>query len=99
MAVGSGTNLAWLNQFRRLRVRYEKRADIHEAFLALACALLCWNTLQKDAYTSAAAGLTSFSRSQHLTISRLELGGISVQVDHGPAVSPTKSCKGKLLVD
>ena len=21
---------AWLNQFRRLRVRYEKRADIHE---------------------------------------------------------------------
>ncbi len=22
---------AWLNQFRRLRVRYEKRADIHEA--------------------------------------------------------------------
>jgi hypothetical protein len=30
---------------------------------------------------------------------RLELGGISVQVDHGPAVSPTKSCKGKLLVD
>jgi transposase len=40
---------AWLNQFRRLRVRYEKRADIHEAFLALACALLCWNALQKDA--------------------------------------------------
>ncbi len=32
---------AWLNQFRRLRVRYEKRADIHEALLALACALLC----------------------------------------------------------
>jgi transposase len=28
---------AWLNQFRRLRVRYEKRADIHEAFLLLAC--------------------------------------------------------------
>jgi transposase len=26
---------AWLNQFRRLRVRYEKRSDIHEAFLAL----------------------------------------------------------------
>jgi Transposase DDE domain len=38
---------AWLNQFRRLRVRYEKRADIHEAFLALACALLCWNVLQR----------------------------------------------------
>jgi hypothetical protein len=38
---------AWLNQFRRLRVRYEKRADIHEAFLALACALVCWSVLQK----------------------------------------------------
>jgi hypothetical protein len=36
-----------MNQFRRLRVRYEKRADIHEAFLALACALLCWNALQR----------------------------------------------------
>ena len=28
---------AWLNLFRRLRVRYEKRADIHEAFLLLGC--------------------------------------------------------------
>ena len=36
---------AWLNQFRRLRVRYEKRADIHEAFLSLGCALLCWRSL------------------------------------------------------
>src|SRR3974390_3650959 len=34
---------AWLNQFRRLRLRYEKRADIHEAFLLLGCALICWN--------------------------------------------------------
>jgi transposase len=29
---------AWLSQFRRLRVRYDKRADIHEAFLSLGCA-------------------------------------------------------------
>ena len=28
---------AWLSQFRRLRVRYDKRADIHEAFLSLGC--------------------------------------------------------------
>jgi transposase len=28
---------AWLNQFRRLRLRYEKRADMHKAFLSLAC--------------------------------------------------------------
>ena len=36
---------AWLNQFRRLRVRYEKRADIHEAFLSLGCILICWRLL------------------------------------------------------
>jgi len=36
---------AWLNQFRRLRVRYEKRADIHEALLALGCILICWRFL------------------------------------------------------
>jgi transposase len=38
---------AWLNQFRRLRVRYDKRADIHEAFLSLACALICWHAMQE----------------------------------------------------
>ncbi len=37
--------LAWLNQFRRLTVRYERRADIHQAFLTLGCALICWNAL------------------------------------------------------
>jgi transposase len=38
-------SFAWLNQFRRLRVRYEKRADIHEAFLSLGCILICWKFL------------------------------------------------------
>jgi transposase len=38
---------AWLNQFRRLRVRYYKRADIHEAFLSLGCALICWQSLRR----------------------------------------------------
>ena len=37
---------AWLNQFRRLRLRYEKTADMHKAFLSLACALICWNFLR-----------------------------------------------------
>lgn len=37
---------AWLNQFRRLRLRYEKRADTHKAFLSLACTLICWNYLK-----------------------------------------------------
>ena len=34
---------AWLMHFRRLRVRYEKRDDIHQAFLIIACAMICWN--------------------------------------------------------
>ena len=38
---------AWLNQFRRLRVRYDKRADIHEAFLSLGCALICCRSLRE----------------------------------------------------
>jgi transposase len=37
---------AWLNQFRRLRLRYEKKAEMHKAFLSLACALICWKFLQ-----------------------------------------------------
>lgn len=38
--------LAWLHQFRRLRVRYEKRADIHEAFLTIGCIMICYNFIQ-----------------------------------------------------
>ena len=37
--------LAWLNRYRRLTVRYERRADIHEAFLHLGCSLICLNYL------------------------------------------------------
>ncbi len=31
---------AWLNRFRRLAIRYERRAAIHLAFLSLGCALI-----------------------------------------------------------
>jgi transposase len=34
--------ISWLHQHRRLRVRYERRADIHDAFLKLGCAMICW---------------------------------------------------------
>ena len=37
--------------FRRLRVRYDKRADIHEALLSLGCALICWQSLRKTSMT------------------------------------------------
>jgi transposase len=36
---------AWLHQFKRLLVRYDRRADIHEAFLAIGCCLLCYRRL------------------------------------------------------
>ena len=39
--------LSWLNRFRRLKVRYERRADIHQAFLTLGCALICWRSVQQ----------------------------------------------------
>ena len=37
--------LAWLSKYRRLSVRYERREDIHEAFLHLGCSLICLNHL------------------------------------------------------
>jgi transposase len=39
--------LSWLNRFRRLKVRYERRDDIHQAFLDLGCALICWRYVQR----------------------------------------------------
>jgi transposase len=38
--------LAWLHRNRRLNLRYERRPCVHEAFLTLACALVCWNFLK-----------------------------------------------------
>jgi transposase len=37
--------LAWLSRFRRLKVRYERRRDIHEALVRLGCALITWNAV------------------------------------------------------
>ena len=37
--------IAWLHRFRRLRIRWERRADIHEAFLMLGCVGVCWRAL------------------------------------------------------
>ena len=37
--------LAWLAKYRRLTIRYERRDDIHEAFLHLGCSLICLNYL------------------------------------------------------
>jgi transposase len=36
---------AWLHAFKRLTICYERRSDLHEAFLAIGCALICWRQL------------------------------------------------------
>jgi transposase len=38
---------AHLHQFKRLLVRYERRADMQEAMLALGCCLVCHRRLRK----------------------------------------------------
>lgn len=40
--------ISWLHQYRRLRVRYERRADIHEAFLQIAGCLICLKLLHAE---------------------------------------------------
>jgi len=39
--------LAWLTRFRRLTIRYERRHDIHHAFVSLGCSLICLNALTR----------------------------------------------------
>jgi hypothetical protein len=40
--------VAWLHRNRRLLIRYERRADLHQAFLDLGAALICWQLLTPD---------------------------------------------------
>lgn len=38
---------ALLYQLQRLAVRWERRTELHDAFVSLACALICWRRLKK----------------------------------------------------
>ena len=38
---------AWLHRCRRLQVRYERRQDIHDAFLTIAAALVCFRAVDR----------------------------------------------------
>ena len=40
--------IALLHWFRRLRTRWEIRDDIHQAFMTLACAIICYRRLTKQ---------------------------------------------------
>jgi transposase len=39
---------AWLHARRRLLVRTDRRADIHESFLDLACCQITWQRLERS---------------------------------------------------
>ena len=41
-------SLAWLVGYRRLQMRYERRADILLGLVQLACALICLNSLSSE---------------------------------------------------
>ena len=38
---------SWLNGFRRLKIRYERKAQMHQALLSLGCALICFRAWQR----------------------------------------------------
>jgi len=38
---------ALLHHFKRLAVRWERRLDLHDALVSLACGLICWRRLKK----------------------------------------------------
>jgi hypothetical protein len=44
--VGRRSHVCVAHHFRRLRLRCDKRADIHEVFLSLGCVLI-WQSLQR----------------------------------------------------
>jgi transposase len=38
-------SFAWINRFRRLTIRYERRIDIHQALTTIACSFICLRAL------------------------------------------------------
>ena len=41
-------DFAWLHRNRRLLIRFERHPELHDAFLDLGCALICWQFLERD---------------------------------------------------
>jgi transposase len=38
---------ALLHQFKRLAVRWERRTELHDSLISLACSLICWRRLKR----------------------------------------------------
>lgn len=71
--------IAWLHQFRRLRVRYERRADIHEAFLTLGCILICHGCLQEAFWKGLLVARTPSCREHVKSMAK------SASISYGPS--------------
>ena len=39
--------IALWHQFRRLRTRFDRRDDVHEAFMKIGCSVICWRRLHR----------------------------------------------------
>jgi transposase len=39
---------AWIHAWRRLGTCYDRRPDMHEAALAIACCIICWRHLERS---------------------------------------------------
>ncbi|MFK0113869.1 hypothetical protein [Streptomyces sp. NPDC091217] len=39
---------ALLHRFKRLADRWERRLELHDAFVSLACGLICWRRLKRQ---------------------------------------------------
>jgi transposase len=40
--------ISWLHQFRRLRTRWDRRPEIHQAFLSLAAGVICYRIWNRE---------------------------------------------------
>jgi transposase len=40
--------ISWLHQFRRLRIRWDRCPDVHQAFLSLAAAVICFRLWKRE---------------------------------------------------
>jgi len=40
--------IALLHEFRRLRTRFDRRDDVHEAFMSLGMSMICWRRLHNS---------------------------------------------------
>jgi transposase len=40
--------LSWFHQFRRLRIRWDRKPEVHQAFLSLAATIICYRFWNKQ---------------------------------------------------